>query len=80
VSDNSRGLYNKFHVERTDGTSAPGGKHEGCKYFVLDLSHDKHARAALLAYAKSCRAEYPFLSQDLMSMLDPETAKDARSR
>lgn len=59
------GLYNKFVVTRTDGTSEPGKKHEGCEYFVLDTTHDKHAYAALLAYAESCEPEYPALARDL---------------
>jgi hypothetical protein len=66
MGDNSRGLYQKFHVVRTDGSSEPGGKHHECEYFVLDLTHDKHAEAALRAYAKSCSAEYPLLSADLL--------------
>lgn len=76
MGDPTRGLYNKFNVTRIDGSSDPGGKHDGCEYFVLDLTHDKHAKAALLAYAKSCRLEYPLLSEDLRikAILDPETA------
>ena len=35
MSDPTRGLYDKFHVRRTDGQSAPGQKHDGCKYFVV---------------------------------------------
>jgi hypothetical protein len=68
MGDKTRGLYNKFTVTRTDGTSAPGGKHDGCEYFVLDLTHDKHAAAAIKAYANSCRAEYPLLAADLDAM------------
>lgn len=60
-----RGLYGKFFVERTDGRSAPGQKHDGCEYFVLDLDHDKHAGPALEAYAASCDSEYPALAADL---------------
>jgi hypothetical protein len=63
--DNSIGLYRKYRVERTDGSSEPGGKHHECEYFVLDLIHDKHAKAALLAYAESCKTEYPLLAHDL---------------
>lgn len=59
------GLYNKFRIERTDGKSAPGEKHSGCDYFVLDITHDEHAKAALLAYADSCAADYPALAADL---------------
>ncbi len=65
MNDRTRGLYEKFYVERTDGRSAPGQKHEGCEYYVLDLDHDKHAAAALEAYATSCEAEYPALAADL---------------
>ena len=63
--DKDRGLYGKFFVIRTDGSSGPGGKHENCSYFVLDLNHDKFARAAIKAYADACREEYPKLSDDL---------------
>lgn len=60
-----QGLYNKFTVTRTDGRHAEGEKHAACDYFVLDLSHDKHALPALAAYAESCKSEYPLLSADL---------------
>lgn len=65
MGDKTRGLFHKFNIERTDGTSGPGGKHDGCDYFVLDLTHDKHAPAAIRAYAGSCREEYPLLAADL---------------
>jgi hypothetical protein len=63
--DRSTGLYEKFRVERTNGSSGPGGKHEHCEYFVLDLTHDEHAYAALTAYATSCADDFPQLSNDL---------------
>jgi len=59
------GLYRKFKVERTDGSSGPGGKHEHCRYFALDLIHDPFARPAVLAYAKSCEKSHPVLAEDL---------------
>lgn len=65
TSDKGKGLYNKFIVERADGKSAPGEKHDGCEYFVLDLTHDKFAQPALRAYADACAVEYPKLSDDL---------------
>lgn len=65
MGDRTRGIFHKFNVSRVDGTSAPGGKHDGCFYFVLDLDHDPHAKAALKAYADSCRADYPKLAEDL---------------
>jgi hypothetical protein len=69
------GLYAKFRVERTDGRSAPGQKHDGCRYFVLDLTHDPHAPAAMRAYIESCRAEYPLLAADLEPFTGPSDGK-----
>ena len=60
-----QGLFHKFNVTRTDGTSAPGQKHHGCDYFVLDLTHDTFAIPAIKAYAKACRKEYPALAADI---------------
>jgi len=71
MGDKSRGLYGKFHIERTDGKSAPGEKHNGCDYFVLDLTCDPHAAPALRAYADSCEADYPQLAADLRAKLGP---------
>ena len=71
MGDTSRGLYGKFFVERTDGKSAPGQKHHDCDYFVLDITHDPYAKAALLAYADSCEAQYPLLAADLRSKYLP---------
>jgi hypothetical protein len=65
MGDPTRGLYNKFRVERVDEADRPGGKHHGCHYFVLDLDHDPHAKAAIEAYANSCEGEYPLLARDL---------------
>lgn len=67
TNDKATGLYDKFTVTRTDGRSAPGEKHDGCEYFVLDMNHDIHARAAIEAYVNSLEAtgEYPALAADL---------------
>lgn len=70
MGDKSQGIYKKFNVTRTDGSSAPGGKHENCFYFVLDLNHDPHAKAALKAYADSCRTDYPLLAGDIDRMIE----------
>jgi hypothetical protein len=59
------GIYGKFVVQRTDGGSRPGKKHHGCDYFVLDLTHDRHAVAAIAAYVLSCEQEKPELAEDL---------------
>lgn len=62
-----QGLFRKFAVQRTDGSDEPGGKHHNCEYFVLDVTHDSHAPAALRAYAESCALTHPVLSSDLVS-------------
>ena len=59
------GIYRKFTVIRTDGSSEQGGKHEYCSYFVLDWEHDPFAVPAALAYASACEATYPELAKDL---------------
>lgn len=64
------GIYRKFVVERVDGSSGPGGKHERCDYFVLDWAHGKFAPAAALAYAATCESEYPALAADLRTRAD----------
>lgn len=69
MNDKTQGLYEKFKVERTDGSSAPGCKHETCQYFVLDLTHDVHAKAAIWAYSESCKAQYPELARDLRNKI-----------
>ena len=65
IDKKTTGLYKKFEVKRTDGTDARGMKHDGCEYFVLDLSHDIYAAPALRAYARACAEKYPALARDL---------------
>jgi hypothetical protein len=57
--DTERGLYGKYRVEKVNGK--PTGP-----VFVLAYADDPHARAALVAYAESCRQDYPRLSADLI--------------
>lgn len=66
------GRYHKFDIRRTDGKSEAGQKHFACDYFVLDLTHDKFAKAALNAYADACEAEFPVLADDLRGQTYPE--------
>lgn len=62
------GLYQKFVVARVDPDA--DARHQGCQYFVLDVDHDPHARAALRAYANSCVVEFPELAEDLGRLID----------
>lgn len=80
MDDATRGLYRKYSkVERADGSSGTGGKHEKCEFFVLDLEHDKHAKAALKAYADSCAKEFPELAKDLHHLIEVEQDCGCRS-
>ena len=38
----------------------------GCEYFVLPITNNKHAAAALVAYAESCANDHPELSASLI--------------
>lgn len=69
MEDREKGLNGKFKVERRDGSSGPGGKHEYCTFFVLDLHHDRFAAPALEAYANACEGEFPVLAADLRGMI-----------
>jgi len=69
MGDKTRGLYMKYRVERVDGRHKFGEKHNGCDYFVLDLTHDPYAKAALGAYAAACSLEYPELAKDLVAKI-----------
>jgi len=73
------GIYQKFWVRRTDGSSGEGGKHEDCDYFVIDWKHDRFAVAAALAYADACEAQYPELASDLRARAAEACRKPAPS-
>ena len=60
-----RGLDDRFIVTRRDGGHEPGRKHDGCRYFPLDLTHDRHAIPAIIAYAASCEQDRPRLAREL---------------
>ena len=62
-------LIRKYDVSRTDGTDAPGHKHDGCEYFVLDLTHDPYAAPALAAYAAACLRTHPRLASNLQMVV-----------
>lgn len=72
--DRERGLYRKYGVQRVDGRA---DKHEGCEYFVLDLTHDMFAPAALTAYADACAEKFPALARDLRALVARSNPKAA---
>ena len=65
--EEEQGMFHKFNVQRVDGSDKEGGRHHGCAYWVIDLDHDKHATAALRAYAIDCKKTHPELSKDLIA-------------
>ena len=64
----NKGIYDKFHVSRTDGD--PTGKHANCGYFVLDPAHDPAAFAALECYIAAAWDERPELVGDISTWLE----------
>lgn len=60
-----QGMYRKFIVERADGRQGAGYRHHNCDYFVIDITHDPFAEAAMLAYADMCEIRYPELARDI---------------
>lgn len=78
MDDRTKGMYRKFAVRRTDGSSRKGGKHHGCGYFVLDMDHDPHIVSAIVAYAHSAgNGGYHLLAAELMSRLMKSPAYSA---
>lgn len=80
MNQQAQGLYQKFNVTRTDGRDAPGEKHHGAEYFVLDLSDDPLAWPAVAAYAEACAADFPQITRPGATHLhrdDRRTRRDA---
>lgn len=66
-TDFQKGLYPKYEVKRI---SDPEGKHDNCRYFVLDPVHDPLARFALRAYMVMAKHRgYGSLARDLAAWL-----------
>lgn len=72
----SGGIKRKFEIARTDGSSAPGRKHEHCAYFVLDLEHDEFALQALAAYREAARESHPELARDIHEIIKAQKASN----
>ena len=63
-----RGLEARYHVEKIND---PAGKHDECRYFVLDPQHDPLAREALAEYAiQAHHAGHVALAKDLHDWLE----------
>lgn len=68
IDKSTLGLFAKYRVTRIDDADGPGGKHEHCQLFVLDLPHDQFALPAIEVYAKCCFVEFPRLAKDLQDL------------
>ncbi len=64
MTQQTRGLYNKFQVTRTDGQQDPDAV-----YFVLNVGSDRIARSALFVYAEQVAEKNPALSAEIFGML-----------
>lgn len=68
MSDHDTGLYAKYEVKRINDRV---GKHDECRYFVLDPQHDPIARYALLSYAEGAIDRgYVELARDIYDWLN----------
>lgn len=68
-----QGLYDKYRVQKgPHGDDVPD-----C--FVLQPTKDHHARVAILAYARSVKAENPKLAADLFIWLEKLEDEDDES-
>lgn len=64
----SEGLERRYDVKKVND---PDGKHDDCRYFVLDPLHDLLARKALATYRFEARmAGFDALSNDLRDWLE----------
>lgn len=66
MTDEKRGLYMKYIVEKSDGSTCDP---EAC-YFVLRLDTQPEARAAMRVYADGIREELPQLADDIEDCCD----------
>jgi len=64
VSQKERGMYRKFIVKRCDGRDQTD--RAGAVYFVLDMTYDPYAKAAVEAYVTACFDTHPKLAIDLI--------------
>lgn len=54
---------------RVQKTNDPTGKHDDCRYFVLDPEHDPAALLALQLYAAAVANDNPALARDLLDWI-----------
>lgn len=69
------GMYDKYRVEKKDGTTDPDAD-----YFVLRLDSDIHARVAALAYAESIKEKNINLSFDIIARVRKYNERDNESK
>ena len=75
TDEKERGLESRYEVKKIGDSE---GKHDECRFFVLDPQHDIIARAALARYAQVARAEgFGALASDLDTWLDDLDLQEA---
>ena len=77
LAEEDRGLEHRYDVKRVND---PSGKHDSCRYFVLDPKHDPLARVALAAYADEAKAAgYAALADDLEALVKQNQTREPRN-
>lgn len=66
IDDRAIGMYRKFTVHRNGDRY---GKHDDCRYYVLDVNHDAYAIPAIRAYIDAAQEEFPLLAADLEALI-----------
>jgi hypothetical protein len=74
LAEEDRGLEHRYDVKRVNDAA---GKHDDCRFFVLDPKHDPIARVAVSAYADEARAAgYDALADDLEALVNQTRTRE----
>lgn len=60
----------RYEARVADGSDTPPTAIRKTEFFVLDLTSDPHAPAAMIAYARACSATHPDLAADMLERFD----------
>ncbi|WP_186155035.1 hypothetical protein [Burkholderia gladioli] len=67
----------RYEARVADGSDTPPTAIRKTEFFVLDLTGDPHAPAAMAAYARACAATRPNLAADMLERFDAGDTAEA---
>ncbi|WP_186137379.1 hypothetical protein [Burkholderia gladioli] len=67
----------RYEARVADGSATPATSIRKTEFFVLDLTNDPHAPAAMVAYARACAAMRPQLAVDMLARFDAGDTAEA---